>query len=103
MMKIKNCEDIYGINSVEDFAVKKTDFEVYPNPSQGYFKIKSLLKTGEILNLKIFDILGNKIYEKDNFNPADSGELNTNSFTKGIYFIKIQYGNSISVEKLVIK
>ena len=61
----------------------KTEISVFPNPSNGIFKIKS----NKNANLEIYDILGKQILTQN----TSTGESNIDlsSCSSGIYFMKI--------------
>jgi hypothetical protein len=85
--------NITGINELE------TDFKiaVYPNPSNGFFKMEYNITSNSQLNIS--NILSQQLYTC----PLNKGKGEINiekQFPKGIYFLKI--GNSI-IKKLVIE
>jgi hypothetical protein len=103
MTKIKNCEDVYGITSVDDFAENSGQFNVYPNPSNGRFKIDITENTGNLVNLEIYSMLGEKILERNDFDLQNSKEINISDFPKGIYLIIIKDSEKVTTKKLVVE
>ncbi|MGK0391425.1 MAG: hypothetical protein ACI94Y_004190 [Maribacter sp.] len=63
--------------------------DIYPNPSNGVFSIKSEL---EISRIDIFNVLREIIYST-NIN-AKQIELNLNQKSKGVYFYQIYVNNN---------
>lgn len=79
--------------------------EIYPNPASGLVTIGfNLAEQGEA-TLQVFDITGryvttiaHKVFEgESNEVTWDAGSVNT-----GIYFLKLQAGESLKTEKLII-
>jgi len=70
-------------------------FSVFPNPTQGSFKMLSSGNTG----MKIYDIQGRLRLEKKNCSSSETIDLN--GFSKGIYFLQANTNEKTSVVKLV--
>lgn len=68
---------------------------VYPNPSEGKFFIKTENKT---MLMEIYNSVGEKILSENN-----SNEINLSQFPKGIYFVKLFDGSLIHSEKIVVQ
>jgi uncharacterized repeat protein (TIGR01451 family) len=62
-------------------------FEIYPNPSSGIFTFKD---TKNIQRVEVYNVLGQEIavFVGDNTNKV-SKQINLSSYSKGIYFAKI--------------
>lgn len=78
---------------IDDFDT--ISFAIYPNPTNGYFAIKSNRSVEEI---SIFDISGKLIKTFTEQNEYDVSEL-----SKGMYLINIKSSMGNSVEKLILK
>ena len=81
-----------------DSNVLKNTFSISPNPMTTETTI-SFLNNTNIKNLKIYNVIGQKLYEKSNIN-SPKYVLSTSNFKKGIYIIKI---NSTITKKIIIK
>ena len=79
--------------------VLNSEFKIYPNPTNGYFKVISDQK--EIKKISISDMTG-KIILENNINSRISN-IDMTSFSKGIYFINIQTDSYIINKKIVIE
>ena len=62
-------------------------FEIYPNPSSGIFTFKDIKN---IQRVEVYNVLGQEIavFVGDNTNKV-SKQINLSSYSKGIYFAKI--------------
>ena len=79
--------------SVNDFAV--SNFSVAPNPASEYITINS--KATAINSVTIFDVSGKRIYSEENI-TAQTKELSIASFSKGMYFVRLN--NEVTVKIL---
>ena len=68
---------------------------IHPNPAKNFFSISS---SRAYLKYEIYDITGDKVLAGDNRASIDISILSS-----GIYFVKIQENNSISIKKLIVK
>jgi hypothetical protein len=82
-------------------------FEVFPNPAQNIdVRILISAQVGEVLNIKVIDALGRKIFNENFTYQGNVIDLKTqDSVAKGIYFILIQNTKTGQVQrkKLVIE
>jgi hypothetical protein len=100
-----NCMIYIGVKELDKKGVKVT---LYPNPNKGMFKlsINSTFNRDEIIDVSIYDILGQTInYKKlDNNTGAKLFEIETETLYEGIYFIKLTQNNKdIWQSKFVIE
>ena len=89
--------------SVKDFAF--SGFNLYPNPSTGKFTLNlELINTGKV-SVRLFDVTGRLINEKNFFNKNTffSEKINFNNTAKGLYLVKITNGNRQTTRKLIIE
>ena len=78
---------------------------VYPNPSEGNFAVNVTLKENEQVMVRISDITGKTVYERNENLKAGNNRLMVSSanLAKGIYTLQLLSAGNISTEKLVIK
>jgi hypothetical protein len=76
---------------------------IFPNPSQGLISIRFEGKEGlyENSSLSIINHLGQSILSQ-NLNDVNT-DLNLSELSKGIYFVKIENGDSYSIQKIVLE
>ena len=97
-----------GVN-VDNFVINGTlsapDFEaqivvVYPNPSNGIFKIN--LGNLEPITLDVYDVAGKKIItEKDIIISNFESNLDLSNASNGIYFIKITTESTTFTKRII--
>ncbi|MFC2131764.1 T9SS type A sorting domain-containing protein, partial [Bacteroidota bacterium] len=56
------------------------------------------------LKVTLFDILGNRIFDCEEFAPAGeySKEIDVSHLQPGVYFVRVEAGNQVYYEKLVV-
>lgn len=84
-----------------DFALE--NFKLFPNPSQGTFKIEFTNPANADVLLSVTDLVGRNVYQnryKNITNFNDTIELN--GIPSGIYLLKIESGNKKEIQKIVI-
>jgi len=82
------------------------DFKVYPNPASDKILLSfSTHKTGKI-TISVVDLTGKEIlqYQKNLIlNGLQSFDLSLNKLENGLYFVKIDDGNSASSKKIIVR
>ncbi len=89
---------IYQNTSTIFSLSKEPNVKIFPNPSNGKITISANEKL--INSIEIIDISGNYILMQEP--NSEEVSLNLESFSKGIYFIKIQTENDFFHDKLII-
>ena len=75
---------------------------IYPNPSPGTFNIELYDKDISGFTVEVTDMMGTRVYYKNNI-EAGITEVDIKNEAKGIYFVKIQAGNKVWLEKVVYR
>lgn len=83
-------ENTTGLDSQE-----KTNFAMYPNPTQSTLNIK-----GAAGDYKIFNTSGSVVKE---FTNSDMTTINISSLESGIYIVKVSTGSSYGTRKLIVR
>ncbi|WP_397362036.1 S8 family serine peptidase [Olleya sp. R77988] len=91
--------------SVDEFN-NPTNLSVWPNPAKETLNYSFNSISNDKVNISLIDIQGRVIYTKEPFknnSPTIEGSLNLSNYSKGVYFLNIQQGNSVINKKVVIK
>jgi hypothetical protein len=78
-----------------------TDLQVYPNPTNGVFSVKSGSLKYKALEVSVMDISGKKILSRT-CSGMDEYRFDISQETKGIYFIRINSDNSTQVRRIIL-
>lgn len=89
---------IDGNNILNTFKIDKNAIEIYPNPSDGNFIIRTLQDNSTI---KIIDIFGRILFEK-NLNHQTM-KISADFLNRGHYTVQVYHKNIIRNKKLIIK
>jgi hypothetical protein len=77
---------------VKNFVATNSAIAISPNPSTtGIFYINSELNN--MINYEVYDVLGN--LKQSNSLLTTQGQINLQSLTKGLYFVKLKAGTSV--------
>jgi len=93
-----NCTGIEDINGLVNVSL-------YPNPNDGTFNFNVVTNGSLTVNIKIFDAIGNKYYEKSQVEIMDkySSKITLDNIAPGIYFIAIDNSEGTFVKKFFIR
>lgn len=80
-------------------TTKKEQIKIYPNPASKLLNISS--KNSNNKTIKILDILGSEIFFTKTIKATT--QLDISSYSKGIYFIKVESDNGISTQKIIVQ
>lgn len=89
-------ESIISINKCENKKVGQ--FTIYPNPSEGKFKLLFNGNTNEINTIDIFDTQGKKIYSSHNFKSTFNLSKNGPAF----YYMRISQNLEVVNLKIIV-
>lgn len=85
--------------SVKDIKSKNTNnFTVYPNPADAYLTIEPI---DNLQAINVFDISGKLMQTKPY--TIQNGQLNISDLVDGLYFVQLQYTNTIVTKRFVVK
>ena len=79
--------------------LNRIECEVYPNPSLGEIYIKGNFQ--KETNIICFNILGRKMFSKTLKKSSIQEHFNLDSFDDGIYFIKVENTQGVSIHKIL--
>ena len=85
---------------IEENSISK--IVVYPNPNTGTFYIHSK-EISSTLSIEIYDTLGRQVYQNNKYNLTAQPEINLDTKSKGVYFLKASDGISVFIEKILVK
>ncbi|MBK7762325.1 MAG: T9SS type A sorting domain-containing protein [Bacteroidetes bacterium] len=88
-----------GITETNEVA---KDISIYPNPTSDIIYIDA--ERVEYANLKIIisNTIGQIKYQTEVSSSISPIELSTNGFTKGIYFVSLQFDNQAAITKKIV-
>lgn len=82
------------------------DFKVYPNPASDKILVSFITNRINKISISIVDLMGREImqYQKDVISSGlQSFDLPLNTLENGLYFVKIDNGNSTSSKKIIVR
>ena len=81
-------------NGIREVNEMQASTSLYPNPAKNELYIST---KGKINKAFIFNMLGQKVWE------GKSQTINVGQFEKGVYYMKIRFGNDITIVKSFVK
>lgn len=85
--------------AVNDTALEKDGFQIYPNPSNGKFNI--FMKKNISTEVQIFDIAGRLVHSQNNI--TNDTRIDLTSFAKGNYIMVFNVDGKKVAKKVIIK
>ena len=91
-----------SLTSINDLALHDFKFSIFPNPSNGNFKIVYLLPQNKSGTLQIFDITGKEVYKQNLPQWSTLQYISLPKIANGVYQCVISSGNERVHKKLVV-
>ena len=89
-----------NVLSLQDNTLEN-NVRIFPNPVSNQFQVV-LPPSTFISKLEIFDVTGKQVYLQTQFTGLDTGEtIDSSSFKKGIYFVRITGAKEIQTIKII--
>jgi hypothetical protein len=76
---------------------------IYPNPSTGKISIGCSDKSVNEIQVSLYSVIGNKVFENKIKNTEANETVELNNFAKGIYFVKVIANNKTYQQKIVLE
>jgi hypothetical protein len=104
MLYVDNLSFIGSAAGISEIGNAVSQLNAYPIPAKDVLNVEFSTSSKESLKIQMIDVLGNVVFEKT---PAtSSGEIkesiNTASFSKGIYFLRILSNSGSNIRKVLI-
>jgi hypothetical protein len=101
LLKVFNCNDIFGLTSAIEETITDRFLSIFPNPSQDIFTIEWANHSTNNKFIKVYNLLGDEIRVKTVQSTSTSCQINLFDFPSGIYLIKLFDGVNEYIEKLI--
>lgn len=94
-----------SINEVFDEKASVKDLELFPNPTNGNFKMRFTSERPDNFKLSITDAKGAKVYEKElrKFEGEFNEEFDFSNYDAGIYFFNLSSKEQVVSKKIVVQ
>jgi len=80
--------------------INLTGLEIFPNPSNGSFKIDLGLHAQSVDNIKIFNTIGKQVYQNNKIGTSMNLDLD---LSKGLYFVSFENENrTLQTQRIII-
>lgn len=89
---------LVGLNNTKALAA---DVNVYPNPSKGQFNVAISSNVVDNYSITVLDMLGRVVNSYTNL-PNGEFNIDLSNEANGFYFIKVQSGDSVATQKVVV-
>lgn len=92
---VNNEKNIYNANVVIGVSelAKNIKLSAYPNPTTGVISFST-----SISSVEVYNAIGKKVIQQQN-----TSEIDLSSYTKGIYFVKINTGKTTYTQKIIVQ
>lgn len=82
-----------------------SSFMVWPNPAKGMINFKFASQSNKSCLVQLIDLQGRVVYSQNILGSSsiNNGNINTTSFSKGIYFLSLSQGTKKTHKKIVLQ
>ena len=97
---------ISGLGMTLNADDQSTDtFKVWPNPAKELINYQFASNSEQTCLVELIDLQGRIVYSQNIMGGAANikGEINTSSYSKGVYFLNLSQGNQKSYKKVVLQ
>ncbi len=94
-------EEIFSTLSVEDLELFSSSIKIYPNPTNSSIQISYDNSINNLKSYQINDIKGRVVLQNEYDNLSNS--INLNNLNAGVYFIKLNTKDDLTIIKKIIK
>jgi len=92
-----------GLTSGIDQNSLVASFNVYPNPTSGAFTVEITNKIASNLTITLTNIQGQVIYRNQVSGAINHQETIDNQLSKGMYFLTVNTGKEVKVQKVIVQ
>ncbi|TVR81829.1 MAG: T9SS C-terminal target domain-containing protein [Chitinophagaceae bacterium] len=98
--EIPSCEVINDVKNTENLKL-----EIYPNPSNGIIQIFLNKQFSGLVNIEIFNITGQKVFNQEYNFTSDNNSLilDVKVLITGVYFLTVNHKDLTVNQKLIIR
>ncbi len=93
----------YTVNGSGISPVQYNQLSVYPNPTDGSFFIENPFDADKIDNIAIYNMLGKSVYFDSDNRDLLQARIQVTLNQKGIYIVKLQAGESVYEQKIIVE
>jgi len=86
----------------KDESLFGKNFSLYPNPTHGYFSVKTPNLSGEV-NVEMTNFLGQQVLAQKLTVESGQVNINTEEFSAGVYVLKLTQDNQSFSSKLIVE
>lgn len=79
----------------------KNSFVIFPNPSSTYVTVSA--NPIDVVSVQIIDLLGEIVFEKQQFTFTGELTINVQDFNSGEYFLRLETNSEVLTQKLMIQ
>jgi PKD repeat protein len=87
-----------GISELDEFQLS-----LYPNPASEFIEVNTTIVSQESFAMVLYDAQGRQVLSQSNLNFATNKRVSIAHLAKGVYHVKLQVGELVFTEKLVVE
>jgi len=94
--------DIQDCTGIDENS--KSDYTIYPNPANDFLVLETSNAKTEDLSLRIFNVLGETVFNKDiKYSSESTFKIDLSQMGEGVYFIRIASKTATEIKKIIIR
>ena len=91
--------------SLDEVTTAVSGINVFPNPANNSANVSIELSNDAAVAINVTDLSGKVVYTTDlgTVNGTQDVQVNTSSFTSGVYMVNVSVDGAVSTQKLVVR
>lgn len=80
---------------------KFEESQLFPNPAKDFVNVKLIEKSNDIVQVRMYNVSGQEVVNEKFYNEARLKKIDISTLRKGVYVVKISFGDKMITKKLI--
>jgi hypothetical protein len=89
-------------SSIKEIKEEELSIKIYPNPAKDNVFVQIENENNKKVGIVLFDTFGKIVFKTESNAKSIHNNINVQDLSKGVYFIRVSYKDSIKTQKIII-